>query len=69
MSKIILNPELGLLDVHYDNGKNGTGDKLFTASILDCERHGGNLSITDPSGSDWCVLCLEEMIEKESVEL
>ena len=69
MSKAVLNTELGLLDVHYDNGNYGIGGKLFTASILDCERHGSNLSITDPSGRDWCVLCLEEMLEKESVEL
>lgn len=69
MSKLVLNPGLGLIDAHYDNGNYGVGGRLFTASILDCDRHGGNLTITDPSGSDWCVACLEEMLEKESVEL
>ena len=52
--------------VSQDNGqvivRNYFNELCFVASSLNCETHGDTLHITDNTGSDWCVKCLEGML-------
>ena len=35
-------------------------DRVMTISVMNCEKHNDTTTITDYTGSDWCVQCLEE---------
>lgn len=37
---------------------------VMTAQILNCEIHNDTLCITDSSGSDWCMKCMEKELDK-----
>jgi len=36
------------------------GEKLLVVQIMNCEKHNDTTCVTDSSGSDWCIKCLEE---------
>lgn len=58
MSNLVLT-SLGSIDI-----KDVIGEKIHGHfSYLDCEKHGGQLCLTDATGSDWCLKCVELMIK------
>jgi len=42
------------------------GESIVTFHKLNCDVHGDGLSITDLYGSDFCVRCIEQMLNDKS---
>lgn len=42
--------------------RNYFDELCFVAQPLNCETHGDTLHITDSTGSDYCVKCLNNMV-------
>ena len=47
------------IEIKSNDGK----DCIGTFWELNCEKHGDTLCVTDSSGSDWCLKCVEIMLK------
>lgn len=46
--------------------RNYFNELCFTVHSLNCDNHDDTTHITDSTGSDWCVKCLESMVGEQS---
>lgn len=55
--------DLVFYDPHRVEIEDSNKQKLGTFLEMNCDKHGDTIIFTDPTGSDWCVECVETMIK------